>query len=175
VMGRTNPPAYTGVAQAYGSTVLSLVKGDTLVFKAYADQSSSSALEFSVEMIPDFSVFSAYNVLDKQYTCTLSGPTGWSTTYCFAVPYLTADGTWRLRFNLQGTYTSAASITNLAMSGVTFSTSRQAISCNDNSGSSAPANNYTASGNINIDFASNNTDSTCSGDVALSAKPTFVP
>ncbi len=110
----------------------------------------------------------------RQYTCALSGPAGWSTTFCFAVPYETIDGTWRLRFNFQGTYTSAASAT-ITIGGVTFATPRQSVFCTDNSGGSAIANTFaTASGStISVDFASNNTDTVCSGDVALTSKPTF--
>ena len=161
--------AFTGTVRASKGDTISLRPNGTL------DVGSGSALH--IERMADFSTFSQYNTVDRQYTCTLSGPAGWSTTYCIIVPYLTADGTWRARFNFQGTYTSAASA-SITITGVTFSSlGRQAISCNDNSGGSAPANNFIDSGAsaFSVDFASNNSGVTCSGDVALASKPTMVP
>lgn len=115
---------------------------------------------------------------NTRYTCTLSGVASIATTYCFIIPYVTSDGNWRARFNFQATHSSVGSGDIAVASGstVTFTGNREAVSCNDNSGGSAPSNNFTngASG-IHFDFASNNTDTVCSGDVDLGSKPGFVP
>lgn len=41
IIGRANPPAFTGTAQAMISEAVSLAVGDTLVFKGYSDQSTT--------------------------------------------------------------------------------------------------------------------------------------
>lgn len=114
---------------------------------------------------------------NTQYDCTASGPTGWSTVSCKIVPYVTSNGTWRARFNINGTKNSAAQA-RIIITGVTFPTYRQSVSCADDSGNSASQNCFADDGNshaIELNFASANTSVTTSGDVELAAKPTFVP
>ncbi len=117
---------------------------------------------------------------NTQYDCTFSSsPAGWSGQYCFVIPYITSGGNWRMRFNFAGTKTSGNNA-QWVMTGITSrSEGRQAITCNDDSGGSAPNNNFfedsdTAS-RFQASFASAQTAVNCSGDVALGSKPTFVP
>jgi hypothetical protein len=127
----------------------------------------------SIDLISDIS----YREPIRQYTCTISGPAGWSTGMCFAVPYVTDGGVWRMRFNFSGTKTSGNNA-QWTMTGITSRTEgRQAMACNDDSGGSAPANNFLedadTSNIFQASFAAAQTAVNCSGDVALGAKPTF--
>jgi len=117
----------------------------------------------------------------RQYTLSVSGTNTWVTERAVGIPYRTLDGTWRLRFNISGSHTSATT-TSLTVSGVVFKTlpgptTRQACHANDNSGGSAPSNNFCQGGSstISINHASANTQNTVFGDVELDGQPSFVP
>ena len=109
----------------------------------------------------------------KQYTLSVSGSNSWSTSYAVGVPYVTDGGVWRLRFNIKGTHTSAAS-TDLTVANVDFAND-QAITQKSNVSNYAIAYVRTASsGLIDTRSGASSTDTAVSGDVALAGKPSFV-
>lgn len=173
-----------------GSNIVSLQKGQQVKVRLNQSDGGPRSLQalalnnyLEIDELPDFSVFSQYNVVDRQYDLTVTG-TGWTTASARGVPYVTADGRWRLRFNIAGQITSTSSVV-LSIAGVQFydngasgiGLDRQAVSAYDNSGGSQPSNCFvTSSGdNIVLNFGAATTAITCSGDVELDSKPTFVP
>jgi hypothetical protein len=104
---------------------------------------------------------------------TVTG-TNWTTTTAIAVPYKTGDGTWRLKFNIEGSVSVGTTLLDLTMSGIT-NTVNQSISGGQRS---------SAGGRIN--FAQARSDGTfrtatdvsstlflCSGDIQIDSKPTW--
>jgi len=98
IFGRNNMAAYTGVAQLNGAIVLDLVKGDTLAFKAYSDQSQTSGGTISITESPDFSVFSTYGAYElKSATSSQKTPSATNHYHSHTGNSLTlTTGTWRL-------------------------------------------------------------------------------
>lgn len=182
---QTTKPAINAIYQCNGSLALKMSKGETAKVRFYHADGGSRSLQAvatnnSLEIIqqPDLSVFSAFGLSERQYDCTFSGPAGYSangTPKC--IPYLTADGAWRTKFNVDFTLTSATSISLTAPFTCKNSSAYQAVTCW--SISSAQTINYARcdpnSSTITINFASGSSRIICSGDVELNAKPSFVP
>jgi hypothetical protein len=111
-----------------------------------------------------------------QYDLTVTG-TSWTTLRAKGIPYQTADGAWRLKFNVVGSVTSASRANyTAAISGVVFKN----ITSFYQSISASPTSNLTMqqayatfnTGNLVCEHASGTTTQyTYSGDVELEAKP----
>jgi hypothetical protein len=114
---------------------------------------------------------------DRQYNLTVTG-TDWTTEKAVGVPYQTDEGIWRLKFNIEGTVTSASrSSYTLAITGVTFvNGSNQSVSGDGSGLANAPrVSTGSNNGNINFSHTSTTTDAyRTSGDVELESKPTFI-
>lgn len=120
----------------------------------------------------------------RQYNLTVTG-TNWTTTRAKGVPYFTLDGTWRLRFNINGTFAGAANSNQnnpLLITGVTYPAIHQAISALWNNIQGAGIAGITATvytdGSIYAFWGNSvnyNSVWAWSGDVELAAKPSFVP
>ena len=110
----------------------------------------------------------------KQYSLILSGTNVTGTTRAVGVPYITIDGTWRLRFNFAITSNSVTSITDLVISGVSISTAyAQALAA------SGPSSNLfhgrtTTANQIQMYAGVAVASWLCSGDIELASKPLFV-
>jgi hypothetical protein len=168
------------------NTSVSLVKGDYIDIRLV--QSSGGALPLlnsanynyiDIQEQPDFSVFSQYNVVDRQYdrTANTTGPAGWSCARCVVVPYMTADGAWRAKINLDASLDASATFT-FQITGMTgHSAYIQALS--GWSISAGQTMNYVRYNGGTSDFAvslaATTTRLIVSGDVELDSKPTFVP
>lgn len=121
---------------------------------------------------------SMLNVRDKQYDLTVTG-TGWTTVKAVGVPYKTKDGSWRLRFNIDGNVSSASRTTYTAsISGVSFYAGTTQYVTAYESGISGAATTYAiaASNTSNLTLY-HGSDTTSgygfSGDVALNSMPTW--
>ena len=107
------------------------------------------------------------NAYPIPYTLTVAG-TGWTTTQATGIPYRLSDGTWRMRFNISGT-TPSVSIVTVAITGASAAYA-QAIAAYG----SQLANASITGANIYGYRSSVGTDWYFSGDIALSAVPSFV-
>ena len=90
------------------------------------------------------------------------------------------DGTWRLKFNIKGTFASSVPATTditIDLSGVVVANPNgdQAIAVAGAAGSVLYPNVYTtgATSRFNISFTTANTVVSFSGDIALASKPTW--
>jgi hypothetical protein len=112
----------------------------------------------------------------RQYSLTVTG-TNWTTTRAVGLPYQTQDGLWRLKFNIWGTTSSpASSITDLAVTGVTFKTGIYQVCAGKAVGTvpyTAMAQAKPATSVIEI-YGSSSTTWGAAGDVELDSKPTFI-
>ena len=114
----------------------------------------------------------------RQYALTVTGST-WTSRQAVGIPYRTLDGTWRLKFNIEGGVTSSPrSSYSLSISGVMFKSGvDQAIHFRHTS----DAEQYTEvaqSGASTIYVGHGAVSTSCYqafGDVELASKPTFVP
>ena len=112
-------------------------------------------------------------------TCAQSG---WLTQRAVFVPYQTQDGTWRLRFNMVGAFTSA-SVTNvfLSINGITFlNVGNYYQPCagflagtTTNLGMSANCQPNTSNIVISATGAGTYAGAYASGDVELASKPSW--
>jgi hypothetical protein len=152
-----NPIATSGtLAVTYSGTALPVANGGTGVTNAFA--------------------------IGKSYNPTItSNRAGWSTTRSTAVVYQTTDGTWRMKFNISGTYTSTTTTTVT----LTF----QSTTVFKNVANFFQACSYLGNGTVNYAaqvYANPNTanviatfpsitESGCSisGDVELNAQPSW--
>lgn len=109
----------------------------------------------------------------KQYTGqTVTGNNSWSQDRAVLIPYQTQDGTWRLKFNVKGTSSSATTVT-LTFPGLTFYNGvDQSTSVYPASGSGRAKVNSNASTSLLV-CESANTIWQTSGDVELDSKPTW--
>lgn len=115
---------------------------------------------------------------DRQFTLSISGPAGWSTTRAVGVPYQTLDGAWRLKFNITGTFNNASGGT-LTFNGsqVVFknvANFRQGVTAS----TSSATPNITAFANpnastITFDVNTGITEVYVSGDCELESAPSF--
>lgn len=112
----------------------------------------------------------------KQTTFSVTG-SNWTTHSAVGIIYKSIDGTWRVRFNIQGVISVATNNITLTIANVTFKnladTNRQAVYVANNSNGGAPDNCF-VNGNASTlvaSFASNTTNPIIGGDVELNAKP----
>lgn len=111
----------------------------------------------------------------KQVSLQATG-TNWTTTSAAGVPYKTVNGAWRLRFNIRGALSVAASTLTLTIAGVTFDRSQAITATLWNGVNFYPADRAevtTATGNIELEAASTFDEIMVSGDVELPGKPDF--
>lgn len=104
------------------------------------------------------------------------GQSGFAVARAVFVPYRTQSGTWRCRFNVAGTYTSAT-ITSLTVTinGITFISTAQGVSgCIDGSAGLVGARTNASASTLSI-FISSAASSgfQMTSDVELNAKPTW--
>jgi hypothetical protein len=114
-------------------------------------------------------------------TCTVTG-TNWTTVRGVVIPYQVQDGTWRLKFNFNGTFSSGSAATiALTISNVSFKNTAnyfQVVCANQVVSNPTALSGYTnpGTGQITVNMLTSQTLSTgtwgCSGDVELDAKPT---
>ena len=112
----------------------------------------------------------------KQYSITISGTDSWSTIRGIGIPYQTADGAWRLRFNASATVNTSSGV-NFTIGGINcknITNFNQAISVGTNTGARgygivSVANSDTFY--IGASLAS--TQYNVSGDVELEGKPSW--
>lgn len=108
---------------------------------------------------------------------------GWTTTRASFLPYQVQDGTWRMKFNINGSWAGQASnnVTNqISVNGVTVhATIKQAVYVNDQNTQlgRAASSSFTANtGNIQTLLSaiqSFNNEFTFAGDIELASKPTW--
>lgn len=158
------------------------------------DGVSSKVLSFQYDYVRLLSDGTQWYIVDsmeenvnalRQYTPTITG-TNWTTYRAVCVPYKTVDGTWRIKFNIVGAFSSGTdNVFTATFSGVTFKTSSgygQAITVHDDSGQSHSAIrscsvlNGTSTIRVLLSaIISYGATYGFSGDVELDGKPTFVP
>jgi hypothetical protein len=122
----------------------------------------------------------------RQYDLTVTD-TNWTTTRAKGVPYKTLDGTWRLKFNITGSYSVGSSLTSLAITGIVFPATIQTFTVYADNGATDALINIArtvSSSNVltirGVSYVTANTilnitGVRISGDVELASKPTFVP
>jgi hypothetical protein len=101
----------------------------------------------------------------------------WTTTRATFVPYQTYDGTYRLKFNMYGTFSVATAASSIGISGISFrSVIYQAVSANHTDSSSVFVTAQTSPSSTVIIIAAGAARSTyaISGDVELNGKPTWM-
>jgi hypothetical protein len=113
----------------------------------------------------------------RQYDLTVTG-TNWTTTRAVGLPYRTIDGTWRLRVNIGGAYSSGVTSGSLAISGIVaknVSEYRQPISGPSRGGTLGSQHAYFSPNENTITWNHSQTQTTVgfSGDVELESKPTW--
>lgn len=117
----------------------------------------------------------ASSATQTQYNLTVTG-TNWTTVRAIGVPYVTSNGIWRLRFNIQGSFFPAFATPTLTLDGVVFSnsfTSGQAVSAYGAQASYYKGIAYPNVGNLSFECGVNTAGWTISGDVELQSKPTW--
>ena len=106
---------------------------------------------------------------------TVTG-TNWSTVRATFVPYQMADGTWRLRFNIQGNFSVATVATSLSVNGLTVKASiNQAVAGFHSDGVDTWVKgqaNGTAN-TISVYAGAARTSFCLSSDIELNSKPTW--
>lgn len=106
-----------------------------------------------------------------------SSQAGFSVTRGVLVPYQTFDGAWRLKFNINTSFTLASTaLGSVTFSGVAFNSSAsQSCSAYCSNTSTTPRCYTGGSGAISFDFASATSVNgvIVSGDVELASKPTW--
>ena len=116
----------------------------------------------------------ASSATQTQYSLSVSG-TNWTTVRAVGIPYVTTDGTWRLRFNIVGSTTTQTSNT-LTVSGVTFKSAtdfNQSVNVTSLSGFAGWGWTGINASTISIFCSSNSTSWSLSGDVELNSKPSW--
>lgn len=117
----------------------------------------------------------------KQYTLTVTG-TNWTTTRAVGIPYKTATGEWRLKFNIVGAVSSGTdNFLNLTVANITFKSGYdQAVSIftSTRQGNSVINEAVTLSNSSTIQILRSSSASlvltwSLSGDVELNAMPSF--
>lgn len=176
--GSANSKAFTDNG-AYG-----LVPSATSAKIVTTEGTTASAKKFHIHLqkqSPDYTapgVFVGNVQPDYQYPLTITG-TNWTTVRAVGVPYKTGDGSYRMRFNIGGTFSVGTASPSLTISGVTFPYT-QAISGNAQS-ITIPnyANVNSGGGTLTASInASSSTTWVFSGDVEIASKPswaTFLP
>jgi len=108
-----------------------------------------------------------------------SGQAGWSTTYGYFRPYQLQDGSWVLRYSVQGSYT-AANVASVAVTitGITFADAESVTgTLGSNITNNTSRGGLTGAGGNSITIfvsSSGNTSSfTATGEARLSSKPTW--
>lgn len=116
----------------------------------------------------------------RQYNLTVTSGSGtWTTTRAVAVPYLTLDNTWRVRFNFAGSFSVGVTSPRFTVNLTFKSTSgyNQAL-CVGNSAVAGGIMAFTvptvASNNIITESVQAAGGWFISGDVELESKPTFI-
>lgn len=122
----------------------------------------------------------------RQYNLTVTD-TNWTTARAVGVPYRTLDGTWRLKFNIIGTYSVGTTLSNLTIAGVSFGPAVQTFAtyltdavrdCLTNIARTNTGGNILTMRGIDYTVANTIASITgvrAAGDVELSSKPTWVP
>ena len=100
---------------------------------------------------------------------TLSG-TGWTTGDARFIPYQTTDGSWRMKFSIRGTWTSAASIA-IGITGI--SAPKAAFSSYPESVAAYTYGVITGITTFTIFYGAAQTGGGCAGDIKLNSKPTW--
>ena len=99
-------------------------------------------------------------------------PAGWSTDYIHLRPYQMHDGSWRLTFNIRGTFTPTTSY-SLEITGLSFS-KNQAVTTYGNSSSASYRGIAGATPNqILIQTDVSLSSNAISGDIIIDSKPTW--
>ncbi|MEJ2043688.1 MAG: hypothetical protein P8X74_03670 [Reinekea sp.] len=116
-----------------------------------------------------------YNSVLLQIT---GAPQAFTITRGVFVPYMTADGSWRLIFNINGTLAVTSAVEALTISGVTFknvANYNQPVTFGDSSTSARYRAGYTipGTGQLQLDYSSNFSVRWVSGDVELDSRPTW--
>lgn len=167
-------------------TTVSLAAGDYITMRTAIVLTGPATLQFVAEadnesVITPSRVGRTYTEDNGDFTIT---DTNWTTNKASAVYYKTSDGTHRLKFNFDGSYSgkTATNLYSLTFSGVTFANLNQAIAGHDENmqsrASDQQASFYTLSNTSTVrmqtssSFDPNNSWS-FSGDVELVSKPTW--
>jgi hypothetical protein len=108
---------------------------------------------------------------------TVTG-TNWTTTRAVAIPYQTADGSWKLWFQIYGGISVAVASITLTISGVTFKTGTFGVTPSYQLSGGATytlfARANSATGTLSLQYSAATVDSLIVfGDVELDSKPTF--
>jgi hypothetical protein len=107
---------------------------------------------------------------------TVSG-TNWTTTRAVFVPYKMQDGTWRLRFNVCGSISSATASIDLAFDAVTFiAGANNYQACSGFGDATMIVTVFASPGTNSVSIyqaSSTSTNFRISGDVELNSKPTW--
>lgn len=148
-----------------------------LIFHVASTNATAYDFIFDAVIVWESQTTSMINVLDKVYDRTAVGDitgSGWTTYLADFVPYKTKNGSWRLTFNVLGTFTSASSL-SLTFNGVTFKSGQsQVVSASYFPGSTqAYAQCNAGLSTLTINLPSAYTSIMLSGDVALASMPTW--
>ena len=123
-----------------------------------------------------YNIGTTYNSVAITFTSAIAQT--YTTTFSSLIPYQTQGGTWRLKFNISGTFSSSV-IANtditIDMNGVFGAGGQPAIVVAGATGSVLYPTAYgvTAPLRFNFSFTTANTAVNLSGDIALGAKPTW--
>lgn len=104
---------------------------------------------------------------------TITG-TGWTTTSAVAVPYLTANGIWRLKFNIDGTTATDVIQVLLTFSGIDCPITQSVSASVTNQSVSVETKRSTINmSTIDIEAEVGVSFYSISGDVELSSRPSW--
>lgn len=104
---------------------------------------------------------------------TVTG-TNWTTAYAYYRPYQMSDGTWYLRFNIGGGFSSPVSSATLTVTGITTPSITQALSLVTSSPTVASqAQSDGGAATISLNAASSVSNWRMAGDIELASKPTW--
>lgn len=140
--------------------------------------SSTGTLATPSKLYDAWDVTGVLTAVTKEYNLSTTGGPGWSQTRGVGTKYKTDDGTWRLKFNITGTCTSAARTSfGVTITNVTFISGgfNQALSVATNSTTtSIMAYTTSGTGGIEIYHVLGTTDTYhISGDVELDSEPSL--
>lgn len=165
----------TGSGLVLGNSVTVLFEpGET--FDIRGDDLSNSkliilAVAESDNYLTPSKVPKTYSQLNGDFTVTSTG-TGWVTDTALIVPYITGDGSWRAKGNIEGSLSASSASHVLTISGLIFNADLIQVAAVSISASSWGVGATTENtGDININAGVATTGFRTSFDMALKSKP----
>lgn len=103
---------------------------------------------------------------------TISGLSGLAVQQSSFIPYQMQDGSWRLKFNIEMTFTSGTTV-DFSVNGLVFSANNAVVVYAGGANQGPRASTNAGLGSFTVRYTTASTAAFISGDVSLASKPTW--